>query len=114
MLSACERASATPAEIIFLRHAEKPTEGSELNPRGWERAKALATLEPLLAAPATAGTPPDAWVLAALAAVRLGSVSHASVFLRRAVAHGTTGYGARHRAARSRELSPGGPACGAG
>ncbi len=44
MLSACERASATPAEIIFLRHAEKPTEGSELNPRGWERAKALATL----------------------------------------------------------------------
>jgi hypothetical protein len=34
-------ASATPAEIIILRHAEKPAVGSELNARGWERARAL-------------------------------------------------------------------------
>ncbi len=44
MLSACGSAGATPAEIIFLRHAEKPADGPELSPRGWERAKALATL----------------------------------------------------------------------
>jgi hypothetical protein len=37
-------ASATPAQIIFLRHAEKPAEGPELTARGWERAKALAPL----------------------------------------------------------------------
>ena len=43
-LSGCTRVRATPAQIIFLRHAEKPAEGPELNARGWERAKALATL----------------------------------------------------------------------
>ena len=36
--------AAAPEEIIFLRHAEKPDHGPELNARGWERAKALATL----------------------------------------------------------------------
>lgn len=34
-------ARAVPAEIIILRHAEKPATGSELNERGWERARAL-------------------------------------------------------------------------
>jgi hypothetical protein len=35
---------AAPAQIIFLRHAEKPLLGPELNARGWERAQALVTL----------------------------------------------------------------------
>ena len=30
-----------PAQIVILRHAEKPSVGSELSPRGFERAKAL-------------------------------------------------------------------------
>jgi hypothetical protein len=37
-------AQPTPAQIIFLRHAEKPATGSELNARGWERARALPKL----------------------------------------------------------------------
>jgi len=37
-------APAAPAEIIFLRHAEKPPSGPELNTQGWKRAKALAGL----------------------------------------------------------------------
>ena len=37
-------ASAAPAQIIFLRHAEKPADGPELSERGWARAKALASL----------------------------------------------------------------------
>ena len=37
-------ATATPAQIIFLRHAEKPATGAELNARGWERAQALVAL----------------------------------------------------------------------
>jgi hypothetical protein len=37
-------APAAPAEIIFLRHAEKPPSGSELNAQGWKRAQALAGL----------------------------------------------------------------------
>ncbi|MSU23651.1 MAG: histidine phosphatase family protein [Opitutus sp.] len=37
-------AVAAPAQIIFLRHAEKPAVGSELNARGWERAPALVAL----------------------------------------------------------------------
>ena len=37
-------ARATPAQIIFLRHAEKPADGPELSERGWERAKSLAHL----------------------------------------------------------------------
>ena len=39
-----DQATATPAEIIFLRHAEKPAVGAELNERGWARAKALVPL----------------------------------------------------------------------
>jgi len=37
-------ASAAPAEIIFLRHAEKPEKGAELNTQGWRRAAALPSL----------------------------------------------------------------------
>jgi hypothetical protein len=37
-------AVAAPAQIIFLRHAEKPSFGPELDARGRERATALATL----------------------------------------------------------------------
>ena len=37
-------AGASPAQIIFLRHAEKPEAGAELNERGEERAKALVKL----------------------------------------------------------------------
>jgi hypothetical protein len=35
---------AAPAQIIFIRHAEKPADGPELSERGWERAHALARL----------------------------------------------------------------------
>jgi len=35
---------ATPAQVIFLRHAEKPDSGTELSERGRARAQALATL----------------------------------------------------------------------
>ncbi len=35
---------AAPAQIIFLRHAEKPDVGAELNERGRERAAALVKL----------------------------------------------------------------------
>ena len=37
-------ATAAPAQIIFLRHAEKPPVGPELDDRGRERAAALAQL----------------------------------------------------------------------
>lgn len=37
-------AAAAPAQIIFLRHAEKPEIGIELNDRGRERAQALPAL----------------------------------------------------------------------
>ncbi len=37
-------ASAAPAEIIFLRHAEKPPSGPTLNAKGYERANALPPL----------------------------------------------------------------------
>lgn len=36
--------AAGPAQIIFLRHAEKPDTGNELNARGRERAAALVHL----------------------------------------------------------------------
>ena len=35
---------ATPSAIFLIRHGEKPSSGSELSDRGWERAKALPTL----------------------------------------------------------------------
>ena len=38
------RVTAAPAQIIFLRHAEKPDVGPELTERGRERAKALVRL----------------------------------------------------------------------
>ena len=34
-------ALATPAQVIIIRHAEKPDSGSELSKRGWRRAHAL-------------------------------------------------------------------------
>jgi hypothetical protein len=43
-VAAGPRAAAVPAEIIILRHAEKPATGSELNERGWQRARALPDL----------------------------------------------------------------------
>ena len=42
-LAACGCAAA-PAQVIFLRHAEKPDSGPELNERGRERARALVKL----------------------------------------------------------------------
>ena len=44
VLTSHSSARAAPAQIIFLRHAEKPLIGSELDKRGWERATALAKL----------------------------------------------------------------------
>jgi hypothetical protein len=40
----CGQALAMPAQIAIIRHAEKPSSGSELSARGWERAKALPSL----------------------------------------------------------------------
>ena len=34
-------AQAAPAQVILIRHAEKPASGNELNSQGWQRAKAL-------------------------------------------------------------------------
>ncbi|MFI5361409.1 MAG: histidine phosphatase family protein [Elusimicrobiota bacterium] len=34
-------ARATPAQVIIIRHGEKPDEGNELSPRGFQRAQAL-------------------------------------------------------------------------
>lgn len=34
-------AFATPAQVIIIRHGEKPKEGNELSLKGWERAHAL-------------------------------------------------------------------------
>lgn len=44
VLAGCGPVHATPAQIIFLRHAEKPNQGPELNERGRERAAALVNL----------------------------------------------------------------------
>lgn len=43
-VAGCGTATATPAQIVFLRHAEKPPSGPELNDRGWERARALVAM----------------------------------------------------------------------
>ena len=43
-LAGCAGAHATPAQIVFLRHGEKPEQGAELNERGRERATALVGL----------------------------------------------------------------------
>ncbi len=37
-------ATAMPAQILLLRHAEKPDQGDELSAKGWARAKALPKL----------------------------------------------------------------------
>ena len=39
-----QTAVAAPAQILLLRHGEKPDSGDELSPKGWERAKALPAL----------------------------------------------------------------------
>lgn len=36
--------AAMPAQIIMMRHGEKPPQGNELSQQGWERAKALPSL----------------------------------------------------------------------
>jgi hypothetical protein len=35
---------AMPAEVLLMRHAEKPAVGNELSPQGWARARALPKL----------------------------------------------------------------------
>ena len=37
-------ALAMPAQILLIRHGEKPIQGNELSSQGWERARALPTL----------------------------------------------------------------------
>ncbi len=34
---------AAPAQVILIRHAEKPAEGNDLSPRGFQRARALVS-----------------------------------------------------------------------
>lgn len=36
-----QTALAAPARVVVIRHGEKPAQGSELNERGWQRARAL-------------------------------------------------------------------------
>ncbi|MDE2489842.1 MAG: histidine phosphatase family protein [Elusimicrobia bacterium] len=36
--------AAGPAQIVIIRHAEKPAQGSDLSPRGYQRAQALVGL----------------------------------------------------------------------
>ncbi len=40
-LALAAQAFAAPAQVIFIRHAEKPENGSELSEKGWKRAEAL-------------------------------------------------------------------------
>jgi len=37
-------AEARPAQVLLIRHGEKPSSGDELSDRGWERARALPAL----------------------------------------------------------------------
>ncbi len=37
----CPASNAGPAQVIIIRHGEKPRVGNELSERGWQRAKAL-------------------------------------------------------------------------
>jgi hypothetical protein len=43
-LAACGQAGQPPATILLIRHAEKPTEGMDLSPVGFERAKVIPQL----------------------------------------------------------------------
>lgn len=38
------RSVAMPAEVLLIRHGEKPPQGAELNQQGWQRAKALPNM----------------------------------------------------------------------
>lgn len=40
----CLQSVAMPAEVLLIRHGEKPPQGAELNQQGWQRAKALPTM----------------------------------------------------------------------
>jgi len=41
LLFSSSLALATPAQILIIRHGEKPAVGNQLSPRGWQRARAL-------------------------------------------------------------------------
>lgn len=43
LLGACEL-WARPAQVMLIRHGEKPVDGDDLSDRGWDRAKALPQL----------------------------------------------------------------------
>lgn len=48
---------AAPAQVILIRHAEKPENGSELSERGWKRAEALVWFFQTAPAVTQRGTP---------------------------------------------------------
>ena len=41
LLCSSSLASATPAQILIIRHGEKPADGNQLSVKGWQRAHAL-------------------------------------------------------------------------
>ncbi len=51
------QAFAAPAQVIFIRHAEKPENGSELSEKGWKRAEALVWFFQTSPAVTQRGTP---------------------------------------------------------
>ncbi len=57
-------ASAAPAEVIIIRHGEKPPAGNELNERGQERAKALVNFFETNPAVTRYGTPTAIYAMA--------------------------------------------------
>ncbi len=44
LLLVSETIFAMPAQILFMRHGEKPLQGDELSEQGWQRARALPSL----------------------------------------------------------------------
>lgn len=56
--------SAAPAEVIMIRHGEKPASGNELNDQGWQRAYALAGFFTTNPEVLTFGTPAAIYAMA--------------------------------------------------